>query len=218
MTRTSALAVSLALFLSACIPAIPFPQLTTATPEVIDSPATTAAQTIAAVVTFTESPSATETATAGATAESTATLSETMIVQTRDSETLTAIGATQKAPETEAGDSLSATTTPPATEPNFNAMHHNRWKQHYSRISGRGAYSCFSSGWQVFLCSVGRRTANLRYIWTGSPGRDFDHNLQRQSHHKEIKLIKWSMPLGKETILDSYRDHRPNIGGVWTRT
>jgi hypothetical protein len=118
MTRTSALAVSLALILSACIPAIPFPQLTTATPEVIDSPATTAAQTLAAVVSVTESPSATETATASASPESTATLSETMIVQTRDSGTLTAIGHTQEAPETEAGDDLTATTTPPATEPN----------------------------------------------------------------------------------------------------
>ena len=116
MNKTTALAVSLALILSACIPAIPFPQLTTATPQVDVPPATSTAQTAAALeVTDIGSPTATETATASKTPESTTTLSETMIVETHDSGTLTAIADTQAAPSSEADAALTATVSPTST-------------------------------------------------------------------------------------------------------
>jgi hypothetical protein len=123
MNRTTALAVSLALILSACIPAIPFPQLTTATPQVDDSsPSSTAEPATALVVTEVESPTATGSPTTSTTPEPTTTLSETMVVETQDSGTLTAIADTQAAPSLQTVEALTATVSPTSTASNdFNS-------------------------------------------------------------------------------------------------
>ena len=94
MTKTTALAVSLALVLSACIPAIPLPFVATATPLADISQATGSALTAAAIPTIiASSPTPTE-MTATKTPEPTVTISETMIANTQFSETQTAVQAT----------------------------------------------------------------------------------------------------------------------------
>jgi hypothetical protein len=115
MIKTTALAVSLALILSACIPAIPLPFFASATPLADNSQAADAALTATAIPTaIASSPTPTK-ITASETAEPTGTISETMISNTQFSETQTAVQATIDFVSTEAQETLTVTGTPAYT-------------------------------------------------------------------------------------------------------
>ena len=125
MTRTTTIALSLALLLNACIPALPFSQPSDATQPPNESQATEPALTATApAATSTEPPTSTSILPSD-TPQATVTLSDTAIAETDIADTMTAVQetATFTANETAGSPTASAAASSTATfEPSSNPI------------------------------------------------------------------------------------------------
>jgi hypothetical protein len=125
MIKTTTIALSITLILTACIPAIPFPQLTEEASQSVDVQATGSVMTVAAPSATATSPPSPTSPLVSATAEATATLSDTAVAETQVSETMTSVESTVTSVSTETTETPTGTlvaSSTPILEPPGNPV------------------------------------------------------------------------------------------------